>query len=62
VRDHVGVMDGLERFPVARVEEIVTLCHERQQVLSPARISGCGCHKGLLPLVAFDLYGLWYRR
>jgi hypothetical protein len=38
-------MEGLERFPVACVEEIVTLRHERQQALGPARRLGCRGHE-----------------
>ena len=45
VRDHVWVVDLVQRLPVARVEEIVTLCHEREQVLGPARLLGCGSHE-----------------
>ena len=43
--DHVRVVDGLERFPVARVEEIVALRHQREQALGAARVLGGGGHR-----------------
>jgi len=36
-RDHVRVVHVVQRLPVARVEEIITPRHEREEVLGPTR-------------------------
>src|SRR2546423_446573 len=46
VRDHVRVVDVVQLLPVARVEEIVAVCHEREQVLGPACRLACRGHEG----------------
>jgi hypothetical protein len=45
VRDHVGVVDVLQLLPVARIEEVIAVRHELEEVCRPAGFGG-GSHEG----------------